>query len=227
MAQSEAVFVIILGISILAIAAYIIQKVDNQRQLQRNLKHAINQNIAQVDHLLQSIPSALMTEPLYNYLTYELRNLCLQKNQIDKDPKSAQYLEWANQLVSNGFEKSTSSSSLTLLENEADLSPSTLAIIELAKWLNQQSSHNPELTNELLHYSKACLDILSIDKMIFEAIRCETEKGPQVAIHQFRNCLFTLENQLSTIQSDLQLYKIRTHIDELEQTIACVEQSKT
>ncbi len=219
MAQSEVVFVIVAGLCLLAITAYVTQKLDSHRQLQRNLKYSLNQEIAQLDHLLNNIPSVLMTEPLYRLLTTQLKQYCQQKALINNDPQSQKDSEWIDQIIQKGFQKTAPPSTLTLLEDEQQVSSATQAIIELAKWLNQQKEPHANMAHELLHYCKQCLETISIDKMLFDAIRCEQEKGAQVAIHQFRNCLVTLENQPHLAQNDLQLYKIRTYIDQLEQLI--------
>lgn len=115
---------------------------------------------------------------------------------------------------------------MTLTRDLNETLMATGAIKQLAQWLNktnQKPSADHQSINEMLRYTQECFQLLAVDKMAHEATECEQMRGAKVAIHQFRNCLTTLESFDHWQLADRQGYEIRTHIAQLEEKIALEE----
>ncbi|RVU32124.1 hypothetical protein [Neptunomonas marina] len=221
MTPAETGFVIIIVVITLAGAAFVVQSLENQRQQKRSALRALRADIRYAEQIRDGFPSELMSpqlaEFLSHYLTAQWRKLLTLDN-------SAAMQNAAKASVSQQPSPPTpyKAGSLTRLHDKDQALKAAAMSKELAAWLKNLANRNRQSTStisELLKYCHYCVQQVAVDGLVFDALEYQAVKGPKPALHQFKNCLHTLERIDHRHFTDRQIYELRTYVTELEASL--------
>ncbi|BBB30561.1 hypothetical protein [Neptunomonas japonica] len=218
MSSTGTAIIIVIVIGVLIGVTIIIQSIENQRQQKRTRMQAIRNNIRNVEQLYDTLPSGLVSEQLNHlvsqHINFQWKNLLLLDN-TSASQKAAQ--ESLQRLSGFSPDNTYPAGSLTLLNDKNEAQKATLAARELSQWLQtlKKNSTAAHTINDLLTHLQYCHAQANIDCMIFDAIECEQMKGRKVSIHQYKNCLNSLNNMHHFQKHDRQVFELSSHIEAL------------
>lgn len=221
MATTTTGFIIIGVVIVLAGAAYLVHALETQRQQKRLLAAQIRSDIRYAEQIFAAIPALFINEALHRFLLQFIHSSLLKLSALGQ-AAAKDRIEYYQQRLEQPFQAAEFPlGSLTCCQTEAEAQQASAAIKELARWLNtlNQQAMQGHL-NELLHHCKHCFDLLAVDGIIFKAQALEQTKGPRVALPQYDNCLNELDKMDHYLLSDRQSYELRTHIAQLQATLA-------
>ncbi|WP_028471376.1 hypothetical protein [Neptunomonas japonica] len=218
MSSTGTAIIIVIVIGVLIGVAIIIQSIEHQRQQKRTRMQAIRNTIRNTEQLYGALPSCLVSEPLNHLISQHInsqwKNLLLLDNNAALQ-KAAQ--ESLQKLSGFSPDNTYPAGSLTLLNDKNEAQKTTQAARELSQWLQtlKKSSISAQIINDLLSHLQYSHAQANIDCMIFDAIECEQMKGARVSIHQYKNCLNSLNNMHYFQKHDRQVFELSSHIETL------------
>ena len=210
--------IIVIALGILISVVIIIQNIENHRQQNRVRMQSIRNNIRHVEQLYNALPQRLISEPLHHFISQHLLSQWRKLMLLDNTPSSQKAAEQSLHRLSNFSPDNTyPTGSLTLLNTKTEAQQAAQATRELAQWL--KTLKNSGIAAQVLHdtasHLQLCHSQANIDWMIFDAIEYEHTKGAKASIHQYNNCLNSLNNMQHSQKHDRQVFELNCHIEAL------------
>jgi hypothetical protein len=228
MSPTEIALLILGVVIVLAIAAYVIQGIENQRRAKRLLLMQLKDNVRRAEHLLDNIPPELYIPELQKLLTAYLKRRWATILELDNSSANQERAAETQAKTEQVVEPTPHPAGSMTLYKERDKARRARAILreqgQFVKELAAKKELAPNVAKHILTQVKVGYARASYDLEIMEAIDLETASGPVVAIHQFRNSFRNLEKLNKHQSLDRQLYEIRTHMAEMEAKIKFEEE---
>ncbi|GGO79969.1 hypothetical protein GCM10011348_15600 [Marinobacterium nitratireducens] len=215
MSPTETGLLILAGVLALAVAAYVAQQIENQRQARRLQLMALRENIRRASYLLESLPPQFQTSEIRQVIGATInsfwdRLLKLENKAENRAQQEAFKQQLAQPLPATPFP----AGSLTLMPDRDSARRARAQLRELGQFIKQQHDRgelSAQAASLTIRQVKSGYHRVTVDLSILDAIEIETGRGPQVAVHQYRNCLGKLrsikgghtEQQIANLQARL------------------------
>ena len=196
------------GLAVFIVAAMVMQGIENQRRQKRLRVLALKDQIRRADHLFHALPaelrSANMDKLLINYLIQYWREI----GSLDRAAGAPAQIERLNERAKQLSEGPAAATGLTLFPDR-DLARGARAIMrEFAQFLTDLTKTGrysvqqiqPIMNQVKIAYARARLDLELMDAKLLDQNR-----GPAVALHQYRSCIKTIEKLGNYVRMENQL----------------------
>lgn len=221
MSPTQIGILILVGIAVLLVTAYIAQTLEMQRRARRMRLLALKDQIRRADHLLSTLPSFYVTADIRAALIKYMKWRWQQVMELDRSPSSATELERLNQLAGERFEPGQYPvGALTFSQDRETARRARALLRELARFMADQQklelfSRNALL--EMIRQIKQGYTRLTIELEIMDAQQTESISGPQVALHGYRSALNRLLRFDDAHQIDAQTQALAHKVAQCEQ----------
>lgn len=220
MTPTETGLVIVAVIVLMAMIAFTIQTIENQRRERRMRLLLLKDQVRRADHLLRTLPDHYITQEirdlLVRYLQKRWKLILELANTVENREKVKDMESFAAQPLPF-VEHPAGSMTLHTDRNHAER---TVALLrELFQFLSELKAANM-LTgvqaSEVLYQVKEAYTRTRIDVELMDAIEIEAASGPAVALPRYRTACAKLQQLNQTQQLDRQLYELGVHMDRLQ-----------
>ncbi|MBP0050198.1 hypothetical protein H9C73_15860 [Marinobacterium sp. AK62] len=220
MTPTETGFLIIGVIVVMAMIAFTIQSIENQRRERRMRLLLLKDQIRRADHLLRSLPEHYITREIRDLLVRYLMQrwkLTLELERTDDNLKRLQEVESVASQPIPVVEHPAGSMTLHTDRNHASRTASLLReLFQFLSEVKQQGLFKPSDIDTVTYQVKEAYTRTRIDVELMDTYEAEQARGAAAALPRFRTAMAKLQSLNSTQQLDRQMYEIGTHIDELE-----------
>ncbi|NVK00989.1 MAG: hypothetical protein HWE12_05550 [Oceanospirillaceae bacterium] len=199
---------ILAGLGLFIIAALVMQGIENQKRQKRLRVLAIKDQIRRADHLFHALPAPLRTAAmdklLINYLLQHWREIA----SLDSAAGAKAQIEALNLRTQQLSDGPVAAAGLTLFPDREQARSARAIMREFAQFLTDLTKSGrysvgqiqPIMNQAKIAYARARLDLELMDAKLIEQNR-----GPTVALHQYRSCIRTIEKLKNYVQMDAQL----------------------
>lgn len=220
MSPTQIGMLILGGIGVMAVTAYVIQSVEAQRRERRMKLLAIKDQIRRADHLLSSLPSFYVTPDIRAVLIKYMELRWQNAIELDSNPAYRQEIAKLEQLASEPFEPGLyPTGSLTYCSDRDTARRSRALLRELAQFLTdlqKQQLFSQQTLNGMIRHIKQSYSRLTIELELMDAQMTEEISGPQVALHTYRSALTRLQGFNNAYQIDVQIFALTQKIEVCE-----------
>jgi len=220
MSPTQIGMLILGGIGVIAVTAYIIQSIETQRRQRRMKLLALKDQIRRADHLLGSLPSFYVTPDIRTVLIKYMEMKWSQVVELDANPAYRNEMEKLAQQASEPFDPGNyPSGSLTYCDDRETARRSRALLRELAQFLielQKQQMFSQQALNGMVRHIKQSYSRLTIELELMDGQMTEEVSGPQVALHTYRSALRRLEGFNDAYQIDVQIFALTRKIEECE-----------
>ncbi|SEG34543.1 hypothetical protein [Marinobacterium lutimaris] len=217
------------GILVLAVTAYIVQTIETQRREKRMRLLALRDQIRRADHLLTNLPAFYISPDIRSVLIKYMDLRWHQMIELERSPNYRQELEKLAQRASEPFEPGNYPSGSLTHSPDRNTARSTRALLrELAQFLTdlqKQNLFSKGALHAMLRHIKQSYTRLTIELEIMDAQQTEQVAGPQVALHTYRSALTRLQSFNDAYQIDVQIFALSKKLEEC-QNIADEQRAK-
>ncbi|MFC6669196.1 hypothetical protein [Marinobacterium aestuariivivens] len=223
MSPTETGLLILAGVLALAIAAYVAQMVENQRQARRLRLMALKESIRRAAYLLDSLPVQFQTAEIRQVLGATLNHFWDELLKLERKAEYLQQKEALQQQLAQSPEPVPySADSLTLMPDKDSARRARAILRELAQFIKQQHEKGQlsvQTASLTLRQVKSGYHRVSCDLSIMDARDIESGRGPQVAVHQYRSCLSKLRALRGQPHIERQQQNLQAHLAQVEQLL--------
>ncbi|MBY4675437.1 hypothetical protein [Marinobacterium arenosum] len=221
MGPTETGLLILTGVAILAVVAFVAQNIENTKR-ERHLKlMRLRDNVRRADHLLSSFPALLLTFELKKLLARYLQQQWQAILELENSEENQRQLK---RVVDIGNQKPAPiphpEGSLTAFASPAEAAQAQSLLREQAQFINDIEKRGElpaQAARGYLVQVKRAYTRASIELEIWEAIEIERMTGSEASLPKLRGCFMKLERLNHDQSLDRQLYELRTHIAKLTQ----------
>ena len=208
MTPTQMGLLILVGLTLFIVAALVMQGIENQRRQKRLRVLALKDQIRRADHLFHALPTELrsvsMDKLLLNYLTQHWREIA----SLDSSAGAPQQLALLKERSNAVAPAPLVASGLTLFPDREQARGARAIMREFAQFLTDLTKTGrysvqqvqPVMNQAKIAYARARLDLELMDAKLLEQNR-----GPAVALHQYRSCLKTIEKLANYVPMDNQM----------------------
>ncbi|TCK07630.1 hypothetical protein [Marinobacterium mangrovicola] len=220
MSPTQIGILILGGILVLAVTAYIVQTIETQRREKRMRLLALRDQIRRADHLLSNLPPFYISPDIRSILIKYMDLRWHQMIELERNPSYQQELEKLAQRASEPFDPGNYPAGSLTHSPDRNTARSTRALLrELAQFLTDLQKQNLFGKNALqamLRHIKQSYTRLTIELEIMDAQQTEEVAGPQVALHTYRSALTRLQNFNDAYQIDVQVFALSRKLEECQ-----------
>lgn len=220
MSPTQIGMLILGGILVMAITAYIIQSIEAQRRQRRMKLLALRDQIRRADHLLGSLPSFYVTPDIRAVLIKYMELRWRQVVELDANPTYRKEMEKLAQQASEPFEPGHYPAGSLTYCSDRDTGRRARALLrELAQFLidlQKQQLFSQQTLNEMIRHIKQSYSRITIELELMDAQMTEEISGPQVALHTYRSAMTKLQSFNNAYQIDAQIFALTRKIEECE-----------
>ncbi len=215
--------IILLGVAVLAGIGLIAQDIENKKR-ERNLKLiALKTAIRRASHLFESFPPILLSSDIKNLLYKYLEVRWNAVIELENSESNRQQ-QTAFQAMAASTQEAIlhPAGSLTIFSSSNEASRALGIIKEFAQFIadiKNKGEINAATAEHLTKEAKRLYVRVEVDFDLMNAVETEKSQGPEVVIHQYRNCFNKLQDLNFNQILDRQLYEIRTHMTQLAEEI--------
>ncbi|WP_027854220.1 hypothetical protein [Marinobacterium litorale] len=230
MTPTETGMLILGGVAVLAITAYIVQSIESQRRARRMRLLALKDQIRRADHLLASLPSFYVTPDMRNLLIRYMEKRWRLVMELDANPVHGRELERLNGIAAQPFDPGQyPQGSLTHSDTRDNARRNRALIRELAQFitdLQKQNQVNKNTAQEMIRHLKQSYTRLTIELELMDAQQTEEVAGPQVALHSYKSALTRLQGFNNAYQIDAQIFALTRKIEQCEKIAEEIRQQQ-
>lgn len=220
MSPTQVGILILGGILVLAVTAYIVQTIETQRREKRMRLLALRDQIRRADHLLSNLPAFYISPDIRSILIKYMDLRWHQMLELERSPIYQQELEKLAQRASEPFEPGQYPAGSLTYAPDRNTARSTRALLrELAQFLADLQKQNLFSKNgfqAMLRQIKQSYSRLTIELEIMDAQQTEQVAGPAVALHTYRSALSRLQNFNDAYQIDVQIFALSRKLEECQ-----------
>jgi len=219
MTPTQMGLLILAGLTLFIVAALVMQGIENQRRQKRLRVLALKDQIRRADHLFHALPaelrSASMDKLLLNYLTQHWREISSLDSSTGAKQQLALLQERTNAVAANP----QVASGLTLFPDREQARGARAIMREFAQFLTDLTKTGrysvqqvqPVMNQAKIAYARARLDLELMDAKLLDQNR-----GPAVALHQYRSCLKTIEKLANYVPMENQMAQAQRLLEQAE-----------
>lgn len=199
---------ILAGLGLFIVAALVMQGIENQKRQKRLRVLALKDQIRRADHLFHALPAPLRTAAMDKLLITYLQQHWREINSLDPKAGARAQLEALNLRAQQLSDGPIAATGLTLFPDRDQARSARAFMREFAQFLTDLSKTGrysvaqiqPIMNQAKISYARARLDLELMDAQLLEQNR-----GPTVAMHQYRSCIKTIEKLKNYVKMDSQL----------------------
>jgi hypothetical protein len=229
MSPTQIGFLILGGIVVLAVTAYIVQTLETQRRQRQMRLLMLRDQIRRADHLLSALPAFYVTPDIRTVLIKYMERRWQQVMELDRNPAYAKEVERLTQLAGERFDPGQyPAGSLTFSQDRDAARRSRALLRELAQFLTdlqKQNLFSQSALVPMIRHIKQSYTRLTIELEIMDAQQTEEVAGPQVALHSYRSALTRLQGFNNAYQIDAQIFALARKVEECEQVAEKMRQA--
>lgn len=208
------------GIVVMAVTAYVVQLVETQRRERRMKLLTLKDQIRRADHLFSSLPAFFVTQEIRGILLRYMEARWKQVIELDPTPEHHKQLDETAKLRALPFDPGQyPAGRLTQSPDRETARRSRALLRELAQFLvelQKSGMFSGNALNQLVQTVKQSYTRLTIELELLDAQETERVAGPQVALHPYRSCLLKLQGFNGAHQIDAQIFELSRKIDECQ-----------
>ena len=199
---------ILAGLGLFIIAALVMQGIENQKRQKRLRVLAVKDQIRRADHLFHALPAPLRTAAmdklLINYLLQHWREIA----SLDSAAGAKAQIEALNLRTQQLSDGPVAAAGLTLFPDREQARSARAIMREFAQFLTdltKSGRYSVEQIQPIMNQAKIAYARARLDLELMDAKLIEQNRGPTVALHQYRSCIRTIEKLKNYVQMDAQL----------------------
>lgn len=223
MSPTYIALIILLGVALMAGIGFAVQDIENKKR-ERNLKLVgLKTAIRRASHLFESFPPILLSSEIRGLLCKYLEVRWNAVIELE-DSESNRQQQAAFQALATTAPDTVNhpAGSLTVFSSQNEASRALGIIKEFAQFvaeIKNKGEINSDAAESLTKAAKRLYMRVEVEFDLMNAIETEASQGPDVVIHQYRNCFSKLQKMNLNQELDRQLYEIRTHMTQLAEQI--------
>jgi len=199
---------ILAGLGLFIIAALVMQGIENQKRQKRLRVLAVKDQIRRADHLFHALPAPLRTAAMDKLLINCLLQHWREIASLDSAAGAKAQIEALNLRTQQLSDGPAAAAGLTLFPDREQARSARAIMREFAQFLTDLTKSGrysvgqiqPIMNQAKIAYARARLALELMDAKLIEQNR-----GPTVALHQYRSCIRTIEKLKNYVQMDAQL----------------------
>lgn len=233
MGPTEIGLLILGGVSLMAIFAFVAQNIENTRRERQLRIMALKDSVRRAHHLLTSYPPVFMTLEIKKLLGTYLEQKWDAIYALDNSEESQKQIARAQAIKTEVIEPVPHTpGSLTVFPDPMSAQRARSAIEEFSRFL-ADAERKHEIHSKIRKGYQKQLQIAQtrakFDADIFEALQIEAIASSEAALPKMRNAFNNLENiskQHNLQNMDRQIYELRTYVDNMIQTKKTAEAAR-
>lgn len=223
MSPTYIALIILFGVALMAGIAFVIQDIENKKR-ERNLRLiSLKTGIRRASHLLESYPPILMSSDIHNLLCQYLSARWTAIIELDpSEHNQQQHAKFQSEAATLPDAVAHPVGSMTVFKNQSDAVRAMAIVKEFAQFIAEikgKGEINSDVADRLIKDAKQTYARIEVDIDLMGALETEQARGPEVVIHHYRSCFSKLQNLNHNQVLDRQLYEIRTHLNQLAESI--------
>jgi len=226
MSPTEVGLLILAAILICTLAAAITQRRLSRRE-ERNLRAAaLQDSIQHLGYLAENLPAPFQSTEIRQALAATLSLKLSELQRLAPDLWNTQRTPGIEQQLTA---LALPPGALTLLQDSSNARRIRALLRDLAQLITQQRDRHElpaEVADLCLRQIKSGYHRISCDLSIMDAQALESRQRPQVAVHQYRNCLGKLRAIRAQHDTSAQVQNLQAHLTRLEQQLSAGEVRK-
>jgi len=223
MSPTETGLIIVGVVVVMAMIAFSIQAVENQRRERRMRLLMLKDQIRRADHLLHTLPEHYITREIRAVLVKYLQNRWKQVMELENAPEHRQKLTEMEAFAAQPLPVVEHPQGSMTLHTDRDHAQRTAALLrELFQFLTELQNGGmlpPATTRDVMYQVKEAYTRTRIDVEIMEAMEVEQMRGAAPALPRYRTAAGKLQHLNQTQQLDRQIYELSAHMDKLQDIV--------
>lgn len=220
MSPTETGLIIVAVVVVMAMIAFSIQTVENQRRERRMRLLMLKDQIRRADHLLHTLPEHYITREIRDVLVRYLQNRWKQVMALENTSENRQKLSEMEAFAAQPLPVVEHPPGSMTLHTDRNHAQRTAALLrELFQFLTELQNGGllpPAITRDVIYQVKEAYTRTRIDVEIMEALEVEQQRGPAPALPRYRTAAGKLQRLNQTQQLDRQIYELSAHMDKLQ-----------
>lgn len=217
MSPTQIAALILGGILLLAVTAYLVQSIEAQRRQRQMRLLQLRDQIRRADHLFGSLPAFFVTPEIRALLLRYMEVRWKQVMELDRSDEPHKQLARLEEMAHQPFDPGQyPNGQLTQSPDRESARRSRALLRELAQFLvdlQKVGMFGNDTLAQLIQRVKQSYTRLTIELELLDAQETEQIAGPQVALHQYRSCLMKLQGFNNANQIDAQIFALQNRID--------------
>jgi hypothetical protein len=230
MSPTEVGLLILVAILTGTLAVAVTQRRLSWREERRQRIAALQNNIEHLNYLAQNLPAPFQGAEIRQALAATLNLQLSELQQLAPALWSTQrMLGIEQQLEQAPATLALPPGALTLLQDAGNARRIRALLRDLAQLIARQRERHElpvEVAELCLRQIKSGYHRISCDLSIMDAQALESRQRPQVAVHQYRNCLGKLRAIRAQHDTGAQIQNLQAHLARLEQQLSAGEARK-
>lgn len=219
MTPTQIGLIIIVGVVIMALFAYVAQNIENTRR-ERQLKiMELKFSIRRAQHLLSSFPDLFLTTDIKQLLIRYLKHKWEQILELEDLPEHKRQLEKLHEIEKQAIQPPVHpEGSLTAFADAGSAAQAQGVLKEFLKFLidaQQKGEISKTVEQQFEKRAKRAYKRIACDLSIFEGLAIEAMNGGSAALPKLRTCFINLDTLNHDHSMDRQVYELRTYVDRL------------
>ncbi|MBV0934924.1 hypothetical protein [Marinobacterium weihaiense] len=223
MTPTETGLVIVAVVVLMAIIAFTVQSIENQRRERRMRLLLLKDQVRRADHLLHSLPDHYITREIRDLLVRYLQQRWKLILELANSPENRQKLEDAKALGSQPLPVVEHPEGSMTLHTDRNHAERTAALLrELFQFLSELKAGkllSSIQAAEVVYQVKEAYTRTRIDVELMDAMEVESARGAAAALPRYRTACAKLQQLNQTQQLDRQLYELGVHLDRLQEQV--------
>lgn len=219
MTPTQIGLLILSGLAVFIIAALVMQGIENQRRQKRLRLLALKDQIRRADHLFHALPnelrSASMDKLLISYLIQNWREIA----SLDRSAGAQQQIAMLNERAAQANAKPIGASGLTLFPDRDQARGARAIMREFAQFLTDLTKtgrYSVQQIQPIMNQAKIAYARARLDLELMDAKLLDQNRGPAVALHQYRSCIKTIEKLANYVPMEHQLAQSTSLLQQAE-----------
>jgi len=223
MSPTETGLIIVAVVVVMAMIAFSIQAVENQRRERRMRLLMLKDQIRRADHLLHTLPEHYITREIRDVFVKYLQNRWKQVMELESAPEHRQKLAEMEAFAAQPLPVVEHPPGSMTLHTDRNHAQRTAALLrELFQFLTELQNGGrlpPATTRDVMYQVKEAYTRTRIDVEIMEAMEVEQMRGAAPALPRYRTAAGKLQHLNQTQQLDRQIYELSAHMDKLQEIV--------
>lgn len=219
MGPTEIGLLIITGVIVMALFAYVAQNIENNRRERQLRIMQLKKSIRHASHLLLSFPPMYMTTEIQQLLVRYLQQKWEMIIELEDTPENRAQLD---KLTERGKERVEPvpfpEGSLTAFPDANSAAQAQGIVKEFLKFLieaEQKGEISKAIKQKFESRAQRAFKLSRCELDIFEGIAIEAMNGGSAALPKLKTCFIALDNLNRDHSLDRQVYELRTYVDRL------------
>lgn len=215
------------GIGIMSVTAYIIQMYENRKKARQLRLMHLQSAIRRAHHLLSNYPPLLQSPDIIKFLTLYLSQRCQAALELEESETMSKVLNEANERAQSSLETPAHpEGSITLFDSPNGAQRARAIIKEFVKFLKEieaKGEISSTVSQPMIQQAKNCFERTEVDLELLEAMSTEEVNDGKRSFNTYKKCFIRLSDLNRNHILDRQLFELRNRMT----TIAAYIEQRT